>query len=78
MILSSVSVIPPGLVSLLFTHAAQGPELQTIQLLAERGADFNECVDGCPAIIRLRMIRAPILRVSSAITILAIVILISF
>jgi ankyrin repeat protein len=62
MILSSVSVIPPGLVSLLFTNAAQGPELQTIQLLAERGADFNESVDDCPAIIRLRMISAPILR----------------
>jgi ankyrin repeat protein len=50
-ILPSVPFIPPGLVSIVFSQGAI--DLQSIQRLADRGADFNEIVNGDAAIMNL-------------------------
>eukprot|EP00029_Vermamoeba_vermiformis_P012156 TRINITY_DN696_c0_g1_i1.p1 TRINITY_DN696_c0_g1~~TRINITY_DN696_c0_g1_i1.p1 ORF type:complete len:736 (+),score=85.14 TRINITY_DN696_c0_g1_i1:473-2680(+) len=63
-LLPAVPTIPTGLVSALFA-AVQGPPdafIATLHALADRSANFNEIINGDPAITKLENISVPVLR----------------
>lgn len=64
-ILATVPVIPPGLVSAIFSHVRDPVEelLRSIEILRKKGGNFNEIVNGDPAVSKLPL-TTPVLRVS--------------